>query len=120
MDLLTDIFNSDAFSVTSLTAAVNELPYVPGQAGKLGIFEESGIPTTTFVIERNKGVVNLIPNTPRGASRKPRGTQPPRTAHLHGPASAGRGFRSAPTPCATSAPSARTSCRASRKCATST
>lgn len=67
-ELITDIFNSDAFSVTSLTAAVNELPYVPGQAGKLGIFEESGIPTTTFAIERNKGVVSLIPNTPRGAS----------------------------------------------------
>lgn len=30
-----DIFNNDAFSVVSLTDAINKLPYVPGQAGRL-------------------------------------------------------------------------------------
>lgn len=65
--IIQDIFNSDAFSVMALGAAINEMPFVPGQAGQLGIFEEQGLPTTRVAIERNQGVVSLIPNTPRGA-----------------------------------------------------
>lgn len=66
-DFLTDVFSSDAFSVQTLTAAVNKMPHVPGQAGALGIFEEQGVPTTSIVIEEESGVVSLIPNTTRGA-----------------------------------------------------
>jgi hypothetical protein len=68
--LINDIFNSDAFAVSTLAAAVNELPYVPGQAGRLGIFEEMGVSTTTVALERNQGVVKLVANSPRGSATK--------------------------------------------------
>jgi len=66
MDLL-DVFNSDAFSMVSLTARVNSMPFVPGRIGRLGIFEEMGITTTQAVIEEEAGSLALIPNTPRSA-----------------------------------------------------
>ena len=46
-----DVFNGDAFSVVSLTATANRLPYVPGQIGRLGLFEEEGVDTLTILIE---------------------------------------------------------------------
>lgn len=62
-----DVFNQDAFSVHTLTDAVNKMPFVPGLIGQLGIFEEKGISTTSVDIEEQDGVLNLIPTTPRGA-----------------------------------------------------
>lgn len=62
-----DIFNDQAFSVTTLTAAVNKIPFVPGRIGQLGIFQEEGIPTTSITIEENNGILTLVPATPRGA-----------------------------------------------------
>ena len=61
-----DIFNDDAFSVTNLTAAANDVPFVPGQVGKLGLFEEEGITTTTFAIESEAGSLSLIEPSQRG------------------------------------------------------
>lgn len=61
-----DIFNSDAFSVISLTDRVNKMPFVPGRAGKLGIFDEEGVRTTTIAIEEANGLLSLIPSSPRG------------------------------------------------------
>ena len=40
-----NIFQDEAFSVSILTAAINETPYVPGRIGALGLFAEEGIPT---------------------------------------------------------------------------
>lgn len=40
-----DIFNDDAFSLTSLTATINQMDYKPGRLGQLGLFQESGINT---------------------------------------------------------------------------
>ncbi|WP_420795626.1 major capsid protein, partial [Endozoicomonas atrinae] len=51
-----DIFNDDAFSLTSLTATINEMEYKPGRLGELGLFRESGINTTTAVVESVNGV----------------------------------------------------------------
>lgn len=65
-DNILDVFNDDAFSVVSLTARVNEQPYVPGQVGRLGVFEEDGIDTTTVVVESLSGQLSLIGPTPRG------------------------------------------------------
>lgn len=62
-----DVFNSDAFSIRTLTAAVNEMPHVPGRIGSMGLFQSQGIPTTTLAIESLQGVLNLIQTTPRGA-----------------------------------------------------
>lgn len=62
-----DIFSNDAFSVTSLTDAINKMPYLPGQAGQLGLFKESGVSTTSVMIEEKEGSLELIPTSPRGA-----------------------------------------------------
>lgn len=62
-----DIFKGDAFSLMELTASVNKMPFVPGQAGKLGIFQEDGIYTTVFEVEELAGRLYLIPNQKRGA-----------------------------------------------------
>lgn len=63
-----DIFNSDAFSVISLTDGINKKPYKPGQALGLGIFEEKGVSTTSVMIEEKGGILYLVENKPRGAS----------------------------------------------------
>lgn len=62
-----DIFNNDAFNMTQLTAKIDAMPYVPGAAGKLGLFDEEGIYTTTLEVEERAGGLYLIPNTQRGA-----------------------------------------------------
>lgn len=66
-----DIFNNDAFSVASLTAAINQQDYKPGRLGALGLFQEEGVTTTTVTIEYNKGKISLIPVGERGKPYKP-------------------------------------------------
>lgn len=61
-----DVFNQDAFSLQSLTAAINKAPYKPGRLGELGLFAESGITTTVAQVEEKDGQLTLIPSTPRG------------------------------------------------------
>lgn len=63
-----DIFTGDAFSVISLTDAINKVPYIPGQVMGLGIFEEKGVSTTQVMIEEKNGVLYLVENKPRGAA----------------------------------------------------
>lgn len=62
-----DIFSNNAFSVISLTDAINQVPFLPGRIGQLGLFTESGITTTTVMIEERAGSLNLIETTARGA-----------------------------------------------------
>lgn len=62
-----DIFNDDAFSLSSLTAAINETPYVPGRLGELGLFENEGINTTRLDIEKDGATLALVPAADRGA-----------------------------------------------------
>lgn len=62
-----DIFSNDAFSVTSLTDAINKMPFKPGQVGGLGLFRESGVATTSIMIEEREGTLALIPTSPRGS-----------------------------------------------------
>lgn len=71
-DQTLDIFNNDAFGITSMTAAINDAPHQPGRLGQLGWFEEEGIASLTFWLERQGNALKLIPNQPRGA----RGVQP--------------------------------------------
>lgn len=61
-----DVFKSDAFSLTSLTAAILKRPYKPSRIGELGLFKEKGITTTTVVIEEKNGRLSLIQSSPRG------------------------------------------------------
>lgn len=62
-----DIFKSDAFSVVSLTDAINKIKYVPGQISGLGLFQESSVATTSINLEEKSGVLSLVSPTPRGA-----------------------------------------------------
>lgn len=62
-----DIFHDDAFSVQSLTKAINEQPYVPGRIGALGLFEEEGVSTTTVSVEKVGETLALVPAASRGA-----------------------------------------------------
>jgi hypothetical protein len=61
-----DVFKQDAFSLVSLTAAVQKVPYKPGRIGQLGLFRERGISTTTVVVEEQTGQLTLIATSPRG------------------------------------------------------
>lgn len=62
-----DIFTNDAFSVTNLTDAINELKYKPGRIGEMGLFTGSGVDTTTIAIEKKGDILTIVPPTPRGA-----------------------------------------------------
>lgn len=61
----------DAFSVTELTKAINQLPYRPGgpiSRRKPRLFEERGISTLKVRIEKINGTLTLIQTSPRGAN----------------------------------------------------
>lgn len=64
--MLIDVFNDDAFTMSSLTALVNIAPSQPGRITQLGYFQEQGVATTTVQIERTHGGLALVSNTPRG------------------------------------------------------
>ena len=53
--------------MVSLTDAINKVPFIPGKLGQLGLFTESGVTTTTVMIEERQGILNLIETTSRGA-----------------------------------------------------
>lgn len=65
--MLNDVFRQDLFSLTALTAAINELPYIPSQIQKLGLFEEDSIATIDCSIEFEKGQIQIVDVRPRGA-----------------------------------------------------
>jgi hypothetical protein len=67
MGLALDIFNNDAFSLQSMTKAINDMPHSPMQIGSSGLFEEEGVDTTVFTIEKMGASLSLVPNTARGA-----------------------------------------------------
>ena len=77
--LVLNPFTSDAFSFLSLTDSINKIPFTPGRLGELGLFSESGIPTTGIMVEENNGFLSLINASKRGG---PGETRPknPRTA----------------------------------------
>lgn len=61
-----NIFNSDAFSVARMTAAVNDISFVPGRIGELGLFEVDSVDVTTIAVEKKGDILVLVPPTPRG------------------------------------------------------
>lgn len=63
-----DVFNGDAFSMHSLTATFNKLPYKPNRLGDLGLFDERGVRTTSIDVESFDGRLTLIQTSPRGGA----------------------------------------------------
>ncbi|OQA32885.1 MAG: hypothetical protein BWY57_01612 [Betaproteobacteria bacterium ADurb.Bin341] len=66
-----DIFSNDAFSLSSLTAAINNVPYKPGRLGAAGLFEEAGVTQPNVFVESYEGVLSLVPVVPRNAPAAP-------------------------------------------------
>jgi len=61
-----DVFKTDPFSVTSLTDAINKIPFVPGRAGLVVSWGEQGVATLDILLEEVQGQLTLINPTPRG------------------------------------------------------
>lgn len=66
--MLLDIFKGDLFSTMTLTAAIQDVPFVPGRIGELGWFDEEGIFDTTVVIEKDNQTLVLVENKARGSN----------------------------------------------------
>ena len=66
-----DIFNNDAFSVSSLSQTMVDIPRVQTALGDSGLFTESGIATTSMMIERTGSEFKLVPAAPRGGVGAP-------------------------------------------------
>ncbi|MCT4497642.1 major capsid protein [Pseudomonas sivasensis] len=62
------IFEDDAFSVSSLTAAINDQEYLPGRISSLRLFREEGVSTLTVQIEKDGDTLALVPAGERGTS----------------------------------------------------
>lgn len=74
-----DIFNDDAFSLVSMTQAIEKMPNVPSFLGDLGIFGDGeGVDTSIVSIEQKGNTLSLIPTSPRGTA-PPMGTTDKRT-----------------------------------------
>jgi hypothetical protein len=71
-DMLTmDVFNNNAFSATSMTAAVDKLGYVPGFLGSIpGLFVPKPVNTEQVFIEERLNAPALIQTTLRGEPPK--------------------------------------------------
>ncbi len=67
--MMNDVFTPSAFTLSSLTAQINNLVYAPMRLS--GLFEESGIATTSAAIDIEDGVLSLVDVAPRGANGKP-------------------------------------------------
>lgn len=61
-----DIFNNNAFGVTSLTDAINDIKYRPSRIAELGLFSTSSVMTTSISIERIGDMLQLVKPSPRG------------------------------------------------------
>lgn len=66
-----DVFRGDGFSLTSLTASINSIPFIPTRIRDLGWFTEEGVNTTSIEIEMQSDVLFLVPSKPRGAPGTP-------------------------------------------------
>jgi hypothetical protein len=70
-----DVFNSDAFSTISLTAAIEKVPGLPTMLGDMGIFETVPVRTTTVMIEERSGTLSLVQTDARGNPPKERASE---------------------------------------------
>lgn len=61
-----NVFNSSAFSMTSLSGAVEKMDYVPNFLGSLGIFEPMPVRTRNIFVDQRDSTLTLIPESPLG------------------------------------------------------
>jgi len=60
-------FGTDAFSMVSLTQAINILPNNYGKLAAMGLFDDKPVRTRSVVVEEKNGVLCLLPSLPPGA-----------------------------------------------------
>ncbi len=70
-----DIFNNDAFSVTSLTDALRDVKPRSSRLRDLGLFTSSSVNTLSIAIERIGDALQLVAPTPRGGPGEKRGNK---------------------------------------------
>jgi len=75
-----DIFNANAFSMMSLTNAIETAPYKPRMLGELGIFKEVPIRTQLAWVEKKNNILRVLNTANRGSVEDVRSTTP-RTAY---------------------------------------
>jgi len=73
-----NIFDSNAFSMFSLTAALNKVPHQPKLLGSLNLFRDVPIRTLTAAVEDKQGTLALLVSAARGDKTNAR-SQPIRT-----------------------------------------
>lgn len=59
--MIANPFDTDAFSLTSLTDAINILPNNYGKISRMNLFPGKSVRTRTIVVEEQNGVLNLLP-----------------------------------------------------------
>jgi len=62
-----DVFNNNAFSMTSLTGVVEKIDYVPQTLGQLGIFSPMPVRTRNLFVDRRDGSLTLIGTSALGS-----------------------------------------------------
>ncbi len=60
-------FDGDAFTLSSLTNAINVLPNNYGRLREMNLFPGRGVRTRQIMIEEQNGVLNLLPTLPPGS-----------------------------------------------------
>jgi len=61
-----NVFSDDAFGLVPLTDAINNLKFIPGRIGQMGLFRASSVSTSAVSIEMKDGLLSIIAPTPRG------------------------------------------------------
>lgn len=62
-----DPFDTDAFSMVSLTNSINILPNNYGRLREMNLFKTKSVRTRNIIVEELHGVLNLLPTMPPGA-----------------------------------------------------
>lgn len=71
-----DIFNNDAFSVTTMTDALQEVKYKPTFITGLGLFESESVDTLSIALEKqNDESLIIVPSSPRGGPGSTMGSE---------------------------------------------
>ena len=60
-------FHNPAFSMASLTAAINLIPNRYGRIGELNLFNAKPVIHRNIVVEEMHGILNLLPTLPPGS-----------------------------------------------------
>jgi len=63
-----DVFNSDAFSMISLSGTVDKVPFVPGLLGRLGLFTPTPARNDSIWVDRREGKLELINSSATGSA----------------------------------------------------